>query len=118
MMDAIHAPQAGLTSGHHMRPTNPRRIELRTVSDYEQRRNRLNSIDGATEHFQSCGIDPMGVLDDHQHWLCLPSRQSGVNERLQRSLSALLRWTSLRWDSVHRSGVTAAPRKARHPSLA
>ena len=74
-----------------MRLSRPRRIELGTESYDQERRKGLNSIHGPTERFQARGVGPMCVLKDHQHWLLTCQTGKLCRQRLQRSLSALLR---------------------------
>ena len=44
-----------------------------------------------TEHFQARGVDPMRILEDHQHRILPRQRLDLRSERFQRSLPALLR---------------------------
>ena len=80
--------------GGHVMPSNPRRIELGTVRHNQQHRKGSNPINGSTERFQACRVDPMRVLEDHQHRIltrqCLHLR----GERFQGFLPALLRVSS------------------------
>jgi hypothetical protein len=58
---------------HHMRLFYPRRIELGAEGYDEQHRKNFNSVNRATKQFKARGVDPMDILEDHQH--CIAARQ-------------------------------------------
>ena len=74
-----------------MRPSNPRRVELGAESYDEQHRKGFNSVHRPTERFQARGVDPMRILEDHQHRLLSSQSRELCRQGFQRSLSALLR---------------------------
>jgi hypothetical protein len=65
----------------HMRLSSPRRGELGAESYDKQRWKSFNSVYRPTERFQTCGVGPMRILEDHEHWI-LPSQSFHLgNER-------------------------------------
>ena len=51
----------------HIRLSHPRRVELGAERHDQQRRKCFNPVDDPAEHFQARGVDPVHVLEDHQH---------------------------------------------------
>ena len=47
--------------------SNPRRLELRSVGDNQQHPKCSQPVHCATERFQARWVDPMHVLENHQH---------------------------------------------------
>ena len=56
------------SEGGHMRPSNPRRLKLWPVRNDQQNAKGSYPVHGATERFKARGVDPMRILEDHQHW--------------------------------------------------
>src|ERR1700751_3490108 len=54
-------------------PADPERLELRPISDVQQHTERSQPLHCATERFKARWVDPMHILENHQHWLA--SRQ-------------------------------------------
>ena len=75
----------------HMRLSHPRRVELGAESYDEQRRKSFNPVHRPAERFEARRIDPMRILEDHQHRLLACQSRKLRRQRLQRSLPALLR---------------------------
>ena len=53
----------------HMRLSHPRRVELGTECDDQQYRKGFNPVHDPAERFQARRIDPMRILENHQHRL-------------------------------------------------
>ena len=90
-----------------MRLSHPRRVELGTERDDQQYRKGFNPVHDPTEHFQARRIDPMRILEDHQHRLQAGQFRELRRQRFQRSLPALLRGQvergipSIVWERQH-----------------
>src|SRR6476660_1095989 len=80
----------------HVRLSNPWRAELRAESYNEQRRESFDAIHRPVERLQTRRIDPMYILEDHQHRAmdCQPGKL--CRQGFQRSLSALL-WSKVEY---------------------
>ena len=74
-----------------MRPSDPRRLELRSERHDQQHAKGCDPVHGPTERFQARGVDPMRILENHQHRIGARQRLHLCSERFQRSLPALLR---------------------------
>ena len=75
----------------HMRLSHPRRVELGAERYDQQHRKGFNPVHGPTERFQARRIDPMRILEDHQHRLLACQSRELRRQRFQRSLPALFR---------------------------
>ncbi len=75
----------------HMRLSHPRRVELGAERHDEQRRKRFNPVHGPAEHLQARRVDPVHILEDHQHRLPACQPRELRHQRFQRSLPALFR---------------------------
>src|SRR5580693_1084678 len=91
----------------HMRLSHPRRVELGAERHDEQRRKRFNPVHGPAEHLQARGVDPVQVLEDHQHRLLACQPRELRHQRFQRSLPSLLRGQLER-------GIASVIRKRQH----
>ena len=90
-----------------VRPSDPRRLELRSVRDDQQHAKSSYPVHRPTERFKARRVDPMRILEDHQHRIGSRQRLQLRGERFQRLLPPLLRGQFERRDSVHRSAATA-----------
>ena len=45
---------------------NPRRLKFRAIRDDKQNPDGLDPINAATQRFQTRGVNPMDILEDHQ----------------------------------------------------
>jgi hypothetical protein len=50
-------------------PTNPRRLELRSIGDIEQHPECSQSIHRTPNRFQARWVNPVHILENHQHRL-------------------------------------------------
>src|SRR6476660_1028448 len=75
----------------HVRLSNPWRAELRAESYNEQRRESFNAIHRPVERLKTRRIDPMYILEGHQHRLLACQSRNLRCQGFQRSLSALFR---------------------------
>ena len=90
-----------------MRPSNPRRLELGPES-YDQQHGKVSIRSTARPNsFQARRIDPMRVLEDHQHRTFACKRLDLRRERFQRFLPTLLRCQFER-------GITSIIRQRQH----
>jgi hypothetical protein len=80
----------------HVRLSNPRRVELRAESYDEQRRKSFNAIHRSVERLKTRRIDPMHILEDHQHRAMACQSGKLCRQGFQRSLSALL-WSKVEY---------------------
>jgi hypothetical protein len=71
-------------------PTNPRRLEFRSIGDNQQHPACSQPINRAPNRFQARWVNPMHVLENHQHRLGLRQRLQLRGKRLQRLLPPLL----------------------------
>lgn len=79
---------------HHSRHlclSGPRWSELRPGGDDEQHRNATDALDGPAQRLKAARIDPMRVLEDHQHRLFARQCFNLSIECFQHLLFALLR---------------------------
>jgi len=76
--------------GSHVRLSNPRRIEFRPEHHDQQRAKCRDPVRRPTEDFQACGVGPVRILEDHQHWTLLSQCLDLCRECFKRSLSVLL----------------------------
>src|SRR5262249_49549565 len=75
----------------YMRLSDPRRHKFRPERNEQQNAKGRGSIYNSAECLQTCRIGPMSVLEDRQNRIAPCQRFHLRNERLQSSLSALLR---------------------------
>jgi hypothetical protein len=54
--------------GGHVRPADPGRIEFRPKRHAQQHAHGPNLVHRPTERFQTRRVDPVRILEDHQHW--------------------------------------------------
>jgi hypothetical protein len=73
-----------------MGPTNPRRLELRSIGDNQQHSECSQPIHRAPNRFQARWVNPMHVLENHQHRLGSRQRLQLRGKRLQGLLPPLL----------------------------
>ena len=52
-----------------VRATTPRRLEYRAKGDRQQHRQMPHPVDGQIQQFARGRVDPLGVLEHHQHRL-------------------------------------------------
>jgi hypothetical protein len=57
-----------------MRPSYPRRLKFWPVGDNQQHAKGPYSVHRATDRFQARGVDPMCILEHHQHWIAARQR--------------------------------------------
>ena len=50
-------------------PSYPGRVELRAICDDQQHAKGSQPVHCTTQHFKAGWIDPMHILENHQHWL-------------------------------------------------
>ena len=78
-------------------PTNPRRFELGSVRDNQQNPKSSQPVYRPTKRLKACRVDPMHILENHQHRIrsrqCLHLR----SKCFYGSLSSLLRSQIERW---------------------
>src|SRR5580704_8124763 len=74
-----------------MRLPYPRRYELRAKSYDKQYLEGRYPIYRPTEHFQAGRINPMRILENHQHWIVVRQPDDLRDQRFERSLPALFR---------------------------
>ena len=74
-----------------MRPSNPRRLELRPERDDQQHAKGSHPVHRPTERFKARGVDPMRILENHQHRIGCRQRLQLRGKRFQRFLPPLLR---------------------------
>jgi hypothetical protein len=76
---------------HHVRPPDPRRLELWTECHDQQHPKAADTINDPTEHFQARGVSPMRILEDRQHRVlmrqCLHLRGERHNGRSGEALA-------------------------------
>jgi hypothetical protein len=77
--------------GSHMRTPDPRRLEFRPERHDQQRTKCAYSVYDPPKYFEARRIGPMRILEDHQHRIGARQGLHLRNERLQRTLPALLR---------------------------
>ena len=77
-----------------MGPPNPRRLKFGSERNDKQHAKRSVSCPRPDRAFQACGVDPMHVLENHQHRILDATAPPLRSERFQCSLSALLRVSS------------------------
>jgi hypothetical protein len=73
-----------------MGPTNPRGLELRSISDNQQHPECSQPIYRAPNPFEARWVNPMRVLENHQHRLGLRQRLQLRGKRLQCLMPPLL----------------------------
>jgi hypothetical protein len=74
-----------------MRLSRPGRCKLRPERNEQQNAKAHNPVDYSPKSFQARRVSPMSILQDHQEWILPRQRFHLREERLQSSLSALLR---------------------------
>jgi hypothetical protein len=74
-----------------MRLSDPRRRKFRPERNEQQHAKGWNPVHNSTEYLQTRRVGPMSVLQDHQNRIFQRQRCHLREERLQSSLSALLR---------------------------
>ncbi len=74
-----------------MRLADSGRRKFRPERNEQQNAEGHNQIDYSAENFQARRVRPLRVLEDHQNWISPRQRLHLREERLQSSLSALLR---------------------------
>ena len=75
----------------HVRSSNPRRLELRPEGDDQQHAKGWYPVHDPTKRFEARGVDPMRILEDHQHRIVTRQGLDLRNERFERFLPPLLR---------------------------
>ena len=75
----------------HMGLFNPWRVELAAESDGEQHWKSLNSINSPIKRLKTRRIDPMHILENHQHRLLACQRRELWRQSFQRLCLTLLR---------------------------
>src|SRR5262245_38039629 len=66
-------------------------LVLRTVIDQEQDANRGQALDEAVQQRLGFAVNPVQVLKNQEHRLCLTFPQEHARQRLERALTALRR---------------------------
>jgi hypothetical protein len=74
-----------------VRLAGPGRLELRTEGDQEQDRQPGHALDREVEQLARARVDPVNVLEDHQHGLATCQARETVQERLEGPLPLALR---------------------------
>ena len=100
-------PKPVQRQARHMRLAQPRRVELGAERHDQQNRKSSDPVHRPTEHFQARRIDPMRVLQDHQHRLLASQSRELPRQRFQRFLPALFR------DQLER-GIAPVVRQRQH----
>src|SRR5262249_51638640 len=75
----------------YMRLSNPWRLKFWSECDDQQHAKGFYSFYGSAKRLQARGVDPMNILEDHQHWISLCQGLDLFDECFQCPLSALLR---------------------------
>ena len=75
----------------HMRLSHPRCVELGAESYDQQHVKGCDPVHRPAEHFQARRIDPMRILEDHQHRIVACQSRKLRHQRFERSLPALFR---------------------------
>ena len=75
----------------HVRPSNPRRVELGPKRHNQQHPEGWYLVDDATEQFEAGGVGPMCILENNQQWVLARQGRSVGNECVERPLPTLLR---------------------------
>ena len=75
----------------HVRPSGPWRHEFRPRRHDQQHGQRCDPINHPTERLKAGRIDPMCILEDHEHRTGAGQRVDPGDERIHRPLPALLR---------------------------
>jgi hypothetical protein len=77
-----------------MRLSDPRSYKIGFEGYDQQRPKIVNAIRDLAERFQTAGIGPMCVFENHQRWILSGQGRYLRDERFQRSLPAELRGDS------------------------
>ena len=114
------APVEPRQSEHrHMRLPGPGRLELGAERREQQHRPMRDPLDRAVQQFARARIDPVDVLEHHQHRLPLRQALDLPQQRLERLLLLALRRDIERRCDLGRAAASAARRSApRLPSAA
>ena len=112
---ALRQPIEG--EGRHVRPSDPGRLEFRPERHDQQHAKSANPVHHPTERFQARRVDPMRILEDHQHRTCASpappfAQLSASSVFCRRCCGAQIRAR----DSVHRSAATASRQRAPRPA--
>jgi hypothetical protein len=75
----------------HVRLSDPGRVEFRSECHDQQRAKAPNAVHRPAERFEARRVNPLRILEDHQNWTGARQSLDLRNERLLRSLPALLR---------------------------
>ena len=101
-------PKPVQRQARHLRLSHPWRVELGAEGHDQQDRKGSDSIDRPTERFQARRIDPMRILEDHQHRLLARQSRELRHQRFQRCLPCAAPASAPARDSVRHSGATAS----------
>src|SRR6202030_1459981 len=74
-----------------LRQPAPRRLEFRAEGQDQQHRQARRPLDRQIEQFARAGIDPVQVLDHHQHWLLAGEGLELMEQRREQLLALALR---------------------------
>src|SRR5262249_28667651 len=75
----------------------PRMLILRAGVDQEQDSPRGQALDEAVQQRLGFGVNPVQILKDQEHGLCLTFPQENALQRLERALTALRRVELEKW---------------------
>ena len=88
---AVATAEAAQGQHRHMRLADPGRLELRPERDHQQHRHAGGTGNHSIEQIKRCRIDPVGVLEHHQHGALRRGAVELVEKRREGHLSLLLR---------------------------
>jgi hypothetical protein len=74
-----------------MRPSDPGRLKFWPEGNEQQDAKTRDPVDYSAECFQACRVGPMRILEDHQNRILQRQSFHLRDERLQSTLTALLR---------------------------
>ena len=90
--------------GRHVRPAGPGRLELRAEGDQQQDPQPSRALDREVEQLARARVDPVHVLEDHQHRVAVRQPLDLAQQRLEGPLPLELR-------GERRRGVAVAGRE-------
>ena len=99
--------------GGHMRPSDPRRVKLRSVRDDQQHVQAWYFVYDSTKQFEASRVGPVCILENHQHWN-LERRARLVKQALRAFFASAVAVSVQGPDNVRHSAATASPQEVTH----